>query len=271
MHMRSPKVGRGVKSAAVLLSAGLVLAACGGDDGEVNTAGGTSPGEGKAECESLVEFGDLSGTEVSVYASIVAPEDVSQKDSYKLFEECTGAKVVYEGSKEFEAQIIVRVKSGNPPDIAYVPQPGLLQTLVRDTGKVVAAPETVATNVDEFFGEGLKADGSVDDTFYAAPLGANVKSFVWYSPKMFADNGWEIPETWDEHARPVRHDRRHRHQALVHGHRLRRGDRMADDRLARGRHAAHRRSRRLRPVGQPRDPVQRPAGRAGARPGRRTS
>src|SRR5690606_31054684 len=26
----------------------------------------------------------------------------------------------------------------------------------------------------------------------------SVKSFVWYSPSMFADNGYEVPTTWDE-------------------------------------------------------------------------
>jgi alpha-glucoside transport system substrate-binding protein len=197
--MRSPKVRRGMTTVAVLLTAGLTLAACGEDDGGGATnAGGTSPGEGKAECEGLTEFGDLTGTEVNVYTSIVAPEDQPHKDSYKLFTECTGADVVYEGSKEFEAQLVVRVRSGNPPDIAFVPQPGLLNTLVTDTGKVVEAPESVAANVDEFFGEDWKAYGSVDGTFYAAPLGANVKSFVWYSPTMFEENGWKIPETWDE-------------------------------------------------------------------------
>ncbi len=198
--MRTPTVRRGVKSAAILMSAGLMLAACGGDDsgGGTQTAGGTSPGEGKAECAQLTEFGDLTGKEVSVYTSIVQPEEKTQTDSYKLFTECTGAEVAYEGSKEFEAQLIVRVKSGNPPDVAYVPQPGLLQTLVRDTGKVLAPPQATETNVDDFFGEGLKEAGSVDGTFYAAPLGANVKSFVWYSPSMFKKNGYDIPETWDE-------------------------------------------------------------------------
>ena len=61
--MRSPKARRGVQSAAVLLTAGLTLAACGGDDEGTQTAGGTSPGEGKAECEDLTEFGDLTGNE----------------------------------------------------------------------------------------------------------------------------------------------------------------------------------------------------------------
>jgi alpha-glucoside transport system substrate-binding protein len=201
--MGSAKARRGLAALACVMSASLVLVACGGDDddggdsGSAN-AGGKAPGQGKAECEGLTQWGDLSGKTVSVYTSIVAPEDVSQKDSYKLFEECTGAKVDYEGSKEFEAQLVVRVRSGNPPDIAYVPQPGLLNTLVTDTGKVVEAPDSVSKNVDEFWGEDWKAYGTVDGKFYAAPLGANVKSFVWYSPKMFDENGWEIPGTWDD-------------------------------------------------------------------------
>jgi alpha-glucoside transport system substrate-binding protein len=184
---------------ACLLSLALILAACGGDDdGGSSTAGGTSPGEGKPECAGLTTFGDLSGKTVKIYTSIVAPEDKSQKDSYQLFTKCTGATVQYEGSKEFEAQLVVRVRSGNPPDIAYVPQPGLLQTLVKDTGKVVEAPGSVAKNVDQFFGTDWKNYGSVDGKFYAAPLGANVKSFVWYSPKMFAAKGWTVPTTWND-------------------------------------------------------------------------
>ncbi|WP_296605755.1 ABC transporter substrate-binding protein [Nocardioides sp.] len=181
------------------MSAGLVLAGCGGSDSEGGSdkAGGTSPGEGKAECAQLTQFGDLSGKDVTVYTSIVAPEDKPHIDSWKVFEDCTGADVKYEGSKEFETQLQVRVQSGNPPDIAYIPQPGLLQTLV-GTGKVVEAPSTVSDNVDKWFGEDWRSYGSVDGKLYAAPLGANVKSFVWYSPKMFADNGWEIPTTWDD-------------------------------------------------------------------------
>ncbi|CAI9416771.1 hypothetical protein HIDPHFAB_02856 [Nocardioides sp. T2.26MG-1] len=197
--MRSRKTRRGMAVTAALVSAGLVLAGCGGSDDDKGSgeASGKSPGEGKAECAQLTQFGDLSGKDVTVYTSIVAPEDKPHIDSWKVFEDCTGADVKYEGSKEFETQLQVRVQSGNPPDIAYIPQPGLLQTLV-GTGKVVEAPDTVAANVDKWFGEDWRSYGSVDGKLYAAPLGANVKSFVWYSPKMFADNGWEIPTTWDD-------------------------------------------------------------------------
>lgn len=197
--MRIIQKRRGVAVAAALAAAGLVLTACGDDGGgEVQTAEGTAPGAGKAECAQLEQFGDLTGKSVSVYTSIIAPEDAAHKASYKVFEDCTGAKVNYEGSSEFEAQLVVRVQGGNAPDIAYVPQPGLLATLVNQTGQVKPAPDPVSENVDEFFGEDWKSYGTVNDTFYAAPLGANVKSFVWYSPSVFKENGYEIPQTWDE-------------------------------------------------------------------------
>ena len=172
---------------------------------------------------SSTEFGDLTGKEVSLYTSIVAPEDQPYKDSFTLFTECTGAEVAYEGSKEFETQLPVRVESGNPPNIAFIPQPGLLQSLVAGLpgrGRR-GAPTRSPTNVDEFYGEDWKAYGTVDDVFYAPPLTANVKSFVWYSPKMFAENGWDDPDHLGRDAGPVRHDRGHRHQAVVCGHRLR--------------------------------------------------
>jgi alpha-glucoside transport system substrate-binding protein len=199
--MGSTKARRGAAAFACVLSASLVLAACGGDDdggSGTNKAEGKAPGEGKAECAGMTEWGDLTGKKVTVYTSVVAPEDVPHKDSYKLFTKCTGADVQYEGSKEFEAQLVVRVRSGNPPDIAFVPQPGLLKTLVEDTGKVVEAPDTVVANIDKWFGEDWKNYVTIEDKVYAGPLDANVKSFVWYSPTMFEEKGWTVPTTWDE-------------------------------------------------------------------------
>ncbi len=140
---------------------------------------------------------NISGKTVSGYGSITADEGEQLKSSWKDFTTCTGVTVNYNGDKNFEQQIVVQAKSGNAPNIAIVPQPGLLKTLVA-TGKVVPAPDTVAANVDKYWDKGWKVYGTVADKFYAAPLGANVKSLVWYSPKMFTAKGYQVPTTWDE-------------------------------------------------------------------------
>ncbi len=117
--------------------------------------------------------------------------------SYALFTECTGAKITYNANKDFETNVLVRAQGNDLPDVAYVPQPGLLKQLV-DTGTVVEPPKDVQDNVDKFWSADWKNYGTVDGTFYAAPLGANVKSFIWYSPATFKKNGWTIPTTWDD-------------------------------------------------------------------------
>ena len=180
------------------LSLALALAACSGgtDDAGTDDDGG---GEVAADCEAYEQYGDLSGTQVTVYTSIVAPEDQPQIDSYVPFEDCTGAEIVYEGSKEFEAQLLVRLEAGSPPDIAYIPQPGLLKTIVDQfPDSIVPASELTVANIDEYYSPSWKEYGTVDGTFYAGMVGANLKSLVWYSPAMFEAGGYEIPTTWDE-------------------------------------------------------------------------
>ncbi|HEY3011062.1 MAG TPA: ABC transporter substrate-binding protein [Micromonosporaceae bacterium] len=168
------------------------VAACGGG-GDNNTGGGT----GNVNCDDYKQYGDLKGKTVSIYTGIVTPEDTPQINSYKPFEQCTGATIKYEGDKAFETQVLVRAKAGNPPDLAIVPQPGLLTQLV-GTGKAKPAPQEVAANVDKWWGKEWKTYGTVNNTFYAAPLGANFKSLVWYSPSEFQDKGYQIPKTLDE-------------------------------------------------------------------------
>ncbi|WP_421735883.1 ABC transporter substrate-binding protein [Cellulomonas sp.] len=185
-----------VAAAAAGASLALVLTACSSDD---DGGGGGGEASSSADCAAFEQYGDLSGKSISVYTSIVDPESVQQTDSYKPFEECTGATIEYEGSREFEAQLPVRLQAGNPPDIAYIPQPGFLASIVADyPDTVVAAPQAVIDNANEYYTEGWVNYGTVDGTLYATPLGANVKSFVWYSPAAFEENGYEIPTTWDD-------------------------------------------------------------------------
>ena len=106
---RTVRRRRGSIAVAGALGLTLLLAAC-GDDGDDEGSGGGGDESTAVDCSAYEEFGDLEGTRVTVYTSIVAPEDAAYINSYVPFEECTGVDVQYEGSKEFEAQLPVRIR-----------------------------------------------------------------------------------------------------------------------------------------------------------------
>jgi alpha-glucoside transport system substrate-binding protein len=187
--MKSILHRRLLASVAAAGVAGLALAGCTGD---IAAEQGSD-----ADCADYEQYGTFDGAEVTALGTIVEVEADRLVESWATFEQCTGISVEYQGTQEFEAQIEVLAQGGNAPDVAIFPQPGLFQRLVRD-GYVMEPPADVEANVDEFWSEDWKGYGTVDDTFYGAPLMASVKGWVWYSPAEFEENGWEIPTTLDE-------------------------------------------------------------------------
>lgn len=184
---------------ATMTALALVTTACGPNPPAPTRAPSSSGGQRPPECAGYEVYGDLSGRSISVYTPIVSPEDQSHVDSFRIFETCTGAKVNYEGSREFETQLPIKIEAGSPPDIAYLPQPGLLRDLIhRFPGKVVEVPQQALSDVTENYPSSWREHGSVDGKLYAVPVGASVKSLVWYSPKAFLSNGYQVPTTWDE-------------------------------------------------------------------------
>lgn len=201
---------RGAAAIAGSIATLMLLAACSSDGpAEENAEATTQPSPTQetptqeadtqevAGCEMYVEYQDTQDASVSIFTSIVAPQQGLFEQSWKEFETCTGIDIVYEGSDQFEAQLFARIAVGNPPDIAFIPRPSLLAELVAGGGPVPASQDTVF-NADTYWNPEWKSYGTVNGTFYAAPLGSHMNSFVWYSPKTFAANGYAIPTTWDE-------------------------------------------------------------------------
>lgn len=170
---------------------GLALTGCTGD-----IAAGDKE---NTDCSAYDAYGTFEGSpEVLIGGTIQDAEADRLVESWKDFQTCTGITVNYQGTKEFESQISVLAEAGNAPDLGIIPQPGLFNRLV-DGGFLKPATKEVEANVDEFWSEDWKGYGTGSDgTFYAAPLMASIKGYVWYSPTEFKDKGYEIPKTLDE-------------------------------------------------------------------------
>ncbi len=131
-------------------------------------------------------FGPWRGTDADHFAEVLAP-----------FEASTGIQVRYVGSVDFVRDLIQRTGEGNdPPDVAMVPQPGLVRQLAID-GQIVPLGRDVQAAIAGELGSAATL-GEVDGTLYAAPFRITVKSLVWYPPDVFDDNGWSIPDSLDE-------------------------------------------------------------------------
>ncbi len=166
----------------------IALTGCGAPGGGAPAA---TPDAGSSEAPS----GDKQT--VTVYGTIVDSEAELLQESWAAWAEENNIDIQYEGTQEFESQVGTRVQGGNPPDIAIFPQPGLLSTF-GERGYLKPAPEAVKANAEEYFGEDWMNYGTVDGTFYGAPLMASVKGWIWYQPSVFEANGIEVPKTWDD-------------------------------------------------------------------------
>nr|WP_290667765.1 ABC transporter substrate-binding protein [Ardenticatena sp.] len=205
---------------AVLLVAVIVLAACGGGSGEETTEEGTTEapptattapakGEGGGEMAggegSYYEralAGEFKGTVVTMTGPFTDEDAVKFNESVREFEDATGIDIQYEGSKEFEATISIRVEAGDAPDIVDFPQPGLLGTFVKQ-GKVVdvrafLSEEYLRQQYNQSWLDMATLEGPDGPVMAGVWHRFNAKSLVWYPKDDFEAAGYEIPTTWDE-------------------------------------------------------------------------
>ena len=258
---------------AVLFAVALVAAACGNDDDDApaappapTAAPAEEPAEEPApepepepEPAPEEEEPSLAGTVVNILGPETGPEAEGFLAGFEPFEARTGIDVQYSGSRDATTELNLALEGGNPPDIVIIPQPGRIIQF-GESGDAVALPQSLLDNIggayDPFWFDLATTGGQV----YGVPNKGDVKSLVWYSPPLFAENGYEVPGSWDRARGAVRADQVRRRHPVVHRHRLRRRHGLGVHRLD-GRHdAPHPGPRCLRPVGVPRHSLQRSPG-----------
>ncbi len=148
--------------------------------------------------EDAEEAQPSGGNTVSILGVIVGDQQAKLEAALKPFEEETGIDVVYEGTDAFSTLLPVRVDSGDSPDIAMFPQPGLMRSLAEE-GALVPVTEVLSREqLQAYYPDSWIDLSTVNDTIYGIWYRSAVKSLVWYDPKQFKSAGYVIPKTWDE-------------------------------------------------------------------------
>ena len=167
------------------------------------------PGEdAKFNWASFEEFkkahGGMSGQSVTIFGPWRGEDQALFESILAYFEDATGIDVKYSSSENYEQQIVIDTQAGSPPDIAILPQPGLIADLA-SKGHLVPLGDDVKTWLLENYSAGqswvdLATYKGKDGTpaVYGFPYKIDVKSLVWYVPENFEDAGYEVPETMED-------------------------------------------------------------------------
>jgi alpha-glucoside transport system substrate-binding protein len=166
---------------ALATSLSLMLFAC---QSSTNISDNSSSSEGK---KTVTVLGVIIGEQQEKFEKAIAP-----------FEEETGIDVVYEGTDAFATLLPIRVESGNAPDIAMFPQPGLMADFAREEKLVSLDSFMDKAQLQEAYNNDWLKLATVNNNIYGIWYRASVKSLVWYSPEAFKEAGYETPQTWEE-------------------------------------------------------------------------
>ncbi|MEO5581700.1 MAG: ABC transporter substrate-binding protein [Saprospiraceae bacterium] len=154
----------------------LTAAACGSDGGSGSDSGG-----------AVTIWMSL---DQSVVDGIQKQMDIAAKDA--------GITVKIERVDGIDKLIKTKIQAGDTPDIALVPQPGVVASIV-ELGAAFPLEDVLDTAAlqDSMVAGALDA-GTVDGKIYGLLTSMNVKSLIFYPKKAFEAAGYKTPNSLDE-------------------------------------------------------------------------
>jgi alpha-glucoside transport system substrate-binding protein len=148
-----------------VLAASLSLTACGGDDG-----GGSDDGT------------------VTIWSSVDQPV---QDGLLKALEAKVGDDITIDWQKveNINQLIMTKIQAGDTPDIAFIPQPGVVKDMV-NLEAVEPLDDVISQESKDSMIPGTLEAGTVDDTLYGLLVSANVKGLIFYPKKAWEEAGY---------------------------------------------------------------------------------
>jgi ABC-type glycerol-3-phosphate transport system substrate-binding protein len=190
------RTSRAAKSAAALLAGALALALSGCGGGDNKDDGGKGGGSAGA---STVKLPKLDGQTLEVAAVWTGPEQENFQKVLDEFEKRTGAKVNFVPTGNNTSTFLgTKIEGGKPPDVAFLPQVGVLHQFA-DKGWLKPLGAEAKAQLDKDFSKGWVDLGAWKGKQYGVYAKAANKSLVWYNTAAFDAAGLKTtPKTWKE-------------------------------------------------------------------------
>ncbi|OHV85989.1 ABC transporter substrate-binding protein [Ensifer sp. LCM 4579] len=193
-----------MKTSLLMGVAALALLAGGASAADLKFQPGEDSKFNWASFEEFKSAHDLKGQTLTIFGPWRGEDEALFKSVYAYFAEATGVEVKYSSSENYEQQIVIDTQAGSPPDVAILPQPGLIADLASKGYLTPLGDETKQWLLDNYSAGQSWVDLATYNgkdgapALYGFPYKIDVKSLVWYVPENFEDAGYEVPKTMEE-------------------------------------------------------------------------
>jgi alpha-glucoside transport system substrate-binding protein len=141
----------------------------------------------------------LAGQKLEVAAVWSAAEEANFKLVLDAFKAKTGADVTFTSTGDNIGTVLgSRIQQKNPPDVAILPQPGLLHDLATQNA-LIELDSATQSAIDANYAPVWKTLGTVNSKVYGLFFKGANKSTFWYNPSVFKSAGISSPPaTWTD-------------------------------------------------------------------------
>ena len=167
-------------------SLGLLAAGCGG-----SSSSSSGPAAGTTTTSGLtgkITFdGVWTGAEAAHFANVIRVFNKSYPNVHVTYKPV---------GNTLPAVLSTAVASGNPPDMADIAQPGLIQEFVNK--KALQPIDYAKPTMVKNFAPAWIQLGTYNGALYSVVFKASNKSLVWYNVHAFKSAGVKTPTTWNQ-------------------------------------------------------------------------
>ena len=164
-----------IKGVAAIAVAALALAGCGGGD-----SGDSSSSDSKT---------------VTIWSSIDQPVQDGLQKVLEGKATAEGITIDWQKVDDINSLIMTKIQSGETPDIALIPQPGVVKDMV-DQGAAKPLDDVIdMAALEGSMVPGTLDAGTIDGQLYGLLVSMNVKSLVFVNKPEWEKAGYQVPDS----------------------------------------------------------------------------
>lgn len=162
------------------------------------TSGCLSSGSDTSSSSAAAPSGSVQGSTVKIWTSVDQPVMDGLKAGLAPLAQKAGVTVEWSKVDNINQLIMTKIQANDTPDIALIPQPGVVADIVKRNKSVALDDVVDLAALKSSMIPGTLEAGTVNGKLHGLLVSSNAKSFVFYPKKAWDAKGYKAPQTLAE-------------------------------------------------------------------------